>query len=98
MDFAQVSTLTSPDRIKVVFNTHFDQGHTQSRVIWYKRSDIHQVKLNSNHIQVVGRSSADVWECSTSPNEDGFLVVSSVNGQVPASLDDLADKLSLLIQ
>lgn len=88
------------DKLEVDFGALIDLvGYTdqlQSREISYFAADIRQVKLNEDHVQIVGRTSTDVWEADYKANDLGHVWVSEINGVTPTSLKNLYDLLKAL--
>lgn len=91
-----ITTLTSPERIRIVFNDYANDG-MMPLIGYYSKTAIKSVLLKTSHVDLVGSLQSDVIQLSHTPNDNGYMVVDSIDGNVPSSLSDLAERLSALI-
>jgi hypothetical protein len=91
---ANTVVTSTTNSIIVVFNDDSSKvGMTKGT---WSKSDISQFHLWPNHVEVVERD-APRWVLSYTTNTIGALIVDSVNGATPSSLDYLYTKLIALI-
>lgn len=92
---ANTVVTSTTNAIKVNFNDDVNKGRFSQGT--YTKSGIEHVLLNGDHVEVVALDSTR-WILSHETNSIQALTIDTVDGVAPASLSDLYDKISALIE